>query len=71
MTSARLVDRAGQLAGHPRVFPIRLGPDLTRGGHTVRVRAEADRALWVRFIIAEDRVNRREAVRSGTFTEAE
>ncbi len=71
LTTARLVDRAGQVAGHPRIFPIRLGPDLARGGHTVRVRAEADRVLWVRFIIAEDLVGRREAVRSGTFTEAE
>lgn len=71
ITTARLVDRAGQSAGHPRTFPIRLGPDLVPGGHTVRVRAEADRVLWVRFIIAEELGRRREAVRSGTFTEAE
>lgn len=71
LTTARLVDRAGQVAGHPRTFPIRLGPDLTRGAHTVRVRADADRTLWVRFIIAEDLTRRRETVRSGTFTEAD
>lgn len=69
-TTARLLDRVGETAGHPRTVPIHLGADLVPGPHTVRIHAESDRYLWVRFIISDTLIRDRERARTDTFTEA-
>ncbi|MCA9541773.1 MAG: hypothetical protein KC620_22910, partial [Myxococcales bacterium] len=69
LTVARLIDRRGESAGHPRTVPIHLGADLAPGPHLVDIWLEKGSPKWVRFIIADELLTEGERARTRTFTE--